>query len=177
MVSLMDVQARWVYSEILEGTLAKFYDGGLNTDALRERRKAGLPFDDLTADERYTLAFQGAHVRQTLFVFFIGIEHFDLLQLTQEQLGKLIVPPDVWLDSQGQFYLFSHYITTTTDEPVDARSVQQPADGYKAPTDPLTLGKIFNNPVLLDGYHRAALFWKYGPADGIIPAYMPRLAK
>jgi len=55
--------------------------------------------------------------------------------------------------------------------------VQQPADGYKAPTDPLTLGKIFNNPVLLDGYHRAALFWKYGPADGIIPAYMPRLAK
>ena len=97
------------------------------------------PFDDLTADERYTLAFQGAHVRQTLFVFFTGIEHFDLLQLTQEQLGKLIVPPDVWLDSQGQFYLFSHYITTTTDEPVDARSVQQPADGYKAPTDPLTL--------------------------------------
>src|SRR5437868_3729337 len=122
MVSLMDVQARWVYSEILEGTLAKFYDGGLNTDALRERRKAGLPFDDLTADERYTLAFQGAHVRQTLFVFFTGIEHFDLLQLTQEQLGKLIVPPDVWLDSQGQF-ICSH--TTSPLQPTNLSMLAQ----------------------------------------------------
>jgi hypothetical protein len=89
-------------------------------------------------------------------------------------LGNLLVPPNVWKDSQGQIYRFSHYITTQTDEVGDARTIVIDRTEYRTPLDPLTIGRFYQNPIMLDGYHRAAVFWKFGPADGMLWAYMPR---
>jgi hypothetical protein len=38
---------------------------------------------------------------------------------------------------------------------------------------PLTVGRLENNPVLLDGYHRAASFWRSAPENASISAYVP----
>jgi hypothetical protein len=38
---------------------------------------------------------------------------------------------------------------------------------------PLTVGRLENNPVLLDGYHRAASFWRSAPKNASISAYVP----
>ncbi len=38
---------------------------------------------------------------------------------------------------------------------------------------PLTVGRLENNLVLLDGYHRAASFWRSAPENASISAYVP----
>ena len=173
--SLLDVQARWGYSEILDVGPSHFYNNVNGIEALRAKRRKVVPFDQLGAEERYALAFGCACVRTNLFVYFVGIKEFDLVQLSRDDLGRLTVPPNVWRDSQGRFHPFSHYIKTQTDEVGDARLLGPPTNGYQAPPDPLTVGHSYNHPIMLDGYHRAALFWKYGPSDGTLFAYMPRL--
>jgi len=45
-----------------------------------------------------------------------------------------------------------------------------PVGGYRAPIDPLTVGRVNGQHFLLDGYHRAAIFWNYGPSDGNVAA-------
>ena len=175
--SLLDVQARWGYSEIVDATLSHYYDNVNGIEALRVKRREGIPFNQLAAAERYALAFGCACVRPNLFVYFVGTKGFDLVQLNRDAIGHLIVPPNVWRDSQGQFHPFSHYITTTTDEVGDARLLGPPPNGYLVPADPLTVGHSFTHPIMLDGYHRAALFWKYGPPEGTLFVYMPQLTE
>lgn len=114
-----------------------------------------------------------APVRRNLFVCFEGIQEFDLVPLQRNRLGDLWVPSNVWRDSNGQVYPFSHYVATETEELGDARCLERPANGYQTPPDPITIGLFENHPFLIDGYHRAALFWKYGPPDGTLLAYMP----
>jgi hypothetical protein len=38
----------------------------------------------------------------------------------------------------------------------------------------LTIGIANDYQVMLDGYHRAAIFWKIGPSNGKLLAYLPR---
>jgi hypothetical protein len=171
MTTLFDVLARWGYSEIFDGTQA----GNYNAPALRGRRQRGVAFDDLTPQERYTLASQCAWIRSALLVYFVGIEVFELASITRFQLGHLTVPPNVWRDSNGVFHPFSHYIVQPTNEPGDARLVQQPPLGYVAPTDALTMGYFGGRYFLIDGFHRAATFWRFGPAAGTLPVYKPQV--
>ena len=105
-------------------------------ETLRAKRRNSVPFDQLGAEERYALAFGCACVRPNLFVYFVGILEFDLIQLSRDALGRLLVPPDVWRDSQGRFYPFSHYIMTQTDEVGDARLLGTPPNGYRSSPDP-----------------------------------------
>ena len=65
------------------------------------------------------------------------------------------------------------YIDTPCSEPGDARNISPKPGGYHAPADPLTVGPFSNKLVLLDGYHRAALFWKFAPEGSSISAYIP----
>jgi hypothetical protein len=171
--SLLDVQARWGYSEIADSNFSPLYGDSAAIVALRIKRRAGVPFDQLLPTERRELAHACAWVRQNLFVAFKGIEQFEVAPLVRAELGRLLVPPNVWRDSGGCFYPFSHYIATTTNETGDARLLGPPPNRYQSPIDPLTLGRFDGHLVLIDGYHRAALFWKYGPSDGAVAAYMP----
>jgi hypothetical protein len=63
-VSLLEVQARWACSEIIGSNFSRFYDGSSDIASLRAKRSSGFPFDGLTADERYSLAFQCAVFRR-----------------------------------------------------------------------------------------------------------------
>jgi hypothetical protein len=109
--------------------------------------------------------------RTVLCLFFTGIERFSEVQLHKPQIGSLIVPPMVlgFVD----FVPFQEYMRIPCPAPGDARNVPRPQDGWVAPTDPITVGRRHNDPLLLDGYHRAASFWLYAPADAKIPAYVP----
>jgi hypothetical protein len=173
--SVFDVLARWGYSEIVSGTQAARY-AGPDIDVLREKQRKGVAFETLTASERYPLALQCSLIRSALLVYLTGVERFTLDTVTRYQLGHVLVPPNVWYPQSANGVVpFSQYIDTHTDEPRDARRVPEPANGYVAPNDPLTFGYANGYYVLLDGYHRAATLWRYGPPDAEISTYKPEM--
>jgi hypothetical protein len=166
--TLTDVQARWGYSEIDNSN----YDNQPKDqlDALRAKRRSDVPFKDLTAEDRYWLAFMCSCVRRNLMFFMAGIDRFREEQLNKTALGALIVPPMV--SNFPEFMAFTQYIETPCSAPGDARNV---TGGYRPSTEPLTVGRLYNTPILLDGYHRAASFWKFAPADASVSVYIRSL--
>lgn len=173
-VSLLDVLGQWGYSEITSPNTRHHYDNCPGIDVLRARRQGGVAYEDLSPDERYHIALQSGSIRNALLVFTIGADLFDLIELDRPTIAKLIVPPNVWHpDSNGQFVPFEHFMTTSAVSANDSRNVTLQGS-YSYPEDPLTAGRLYDHPVLLDGYHRAALFWKFGPQDGKLKAYVPQ---
>jgi hypothetical protein len=55
----------------------------------------------------------------------------------------------------------------------DARNVQADPAGYRQPSQPLTVGRYYEHRVLLDGYHRAARLWKFGPDNTTLRGFVP----
>ena len=172
-VSLFDVQAHWGWTEI-SGTHSERYGKSWNIEELRGKRKDGTSFKELSADEKYLLAYTCAGVRMPLMTFMTGIQVFDLVQLDRSTLGRLWVPPNVWRDSLGTWYQFSRYVRTPTEEEKDARSVIIDPENYQPAQEPIIVGRAFDWPVMIDGYHRATLFWKFAPNNSMIPAYFPK---
>jgi hypothetical protein len=171
--TLMDVQARWGYSEIIDSNSSTYYDHQPfkdQLDALRDKRRSGVPFKDLTAEDRYWLALICWSIRPNLMILMTGIDRFREQQLSKTALAALIVPPMV--SNILKFMPFAEYIETPCSAPGDARNV---TGGYRASADPLTLGRFQNSLVLLDGYHRAASFWKFALPDASVSVYVPWL--
>jgi hypothetical protein len=173
--ALMDVQARWAYSEIVDSNFSTLYDNlpplllnKAQLDALRAKRRSGVPFEDVAPQDRYCLAFMCCCVRPNLMIFMAGIDHFHEGQLNKAAMGALLVPPMV--SNVVKFMPFSEYIEIPCSESRDARNV---TGEYQASSDPLTVGRLYDTAILLDGYHRAASFWKFAPADASISAYVP----
>lgn len=173
-VPLLDVLARWGYSEIIDSNTEHCYDNGRDIKGLRAKRRSGVAFEDLSPEDRYNVAFQSGQVRNALVLFIIGAEIFDVIEIGRSTLAKLFVPPNVWYpESQGQLAPFGYFMTTSSENPKDSRNVTLRGPSYQPPADPFTLGRYYERPVLLDGYHRAALFWKFGPSDGTLKVYLP----
>lgn len=172
-VSLFDVQAHWGWTEI-SGTHSEWHRNSSNIEELRRKQKNGTSFNELSLDDKYFLAFKCAGIRMLLMTFMTGVHEFDLIQLDRPTLGRLWVPPYVWRDSLGTWYQFSRYINTPTDEEKDTRRLVIVPEDYQPPQDPIIVGRSFEWPVMIDGYRRAALFWKFAPANGTIPAYFPK---
>jgi hypothetical protein len=174
--ALMDVQARWGYSEIVDSKnfsalydshpFAPIYRGQL--DALRAKRRSDVLFKDLNPQERYWLAFMCWCIRPNLMIFMTGVDRLREVHLNKTTLGTLIVPPMV--SNIPKLMRFGEYIETPCSEPGDARNA---TGGYHPSADPLTIGRLSSDGVLLDGYHRAASFWKFAPANASISAYEP----
>jgi hypothetical protein len=170
-VSVAYVQGRWGYSEITSPRFAKFYNGS-DAPELRKKRNAGVLFELLSPDECYSLAFQCVWVRQCFAPYFVGITEYEEVLLARKELADLWVPPMVWGESAGSIISFRHYMGPKTDAPDDPRNVAQVPE-YSAPSDPLTIGRAYGASYLLDGYHRAAQFWKQPRIHAGIPAYRP----
>jgi hypothetical protein len=169
---LIDVQARWAYSEIIDAALSHCYDQSApGIAALSTKRADGVPFDQLSKEERAILAAQNQRVRGTLLrSYLVGINLFDIVEIDKEGLATIIIPRIVW---EGYFVPFAQYIKTQKENLDDARNVSLKEE-YKAPIDPVIFGWHEGYPaVLIDGLHRAARLWKYGPADGKLLAYTP----
>jgi hypothetical protein len=171
-VQLIEVQARWAYSEIIAATLSHFYDGGDGIGDLRMKRAGGVPLEELSEDERYHLAILSVSVRRGLLMYQIGTEPFDIVEIDREALAKVFVARNVW--EQERFAAFSEYIKTPSENRDDARNVELIGESYRRPTDPVTIGRWYRMPILIDGYHRAARFWKFC-ASGTLLAYVPRV--
>jgi hypothetical protein len=180
-VSLLEVQARWGYSEIIDSNFTTDYDNQLfmpicqqlklHLDALRIKRRSRLPFEGLSAEDRYWLAFMCWPVRPNLMVLMAGIDRFCEVELAKARLAKLLVPPMV--SNILRFMPFDEYVVTPCSSPKDARNVTATPGSYEHPPDAVTVGRFHDSQVLLDGYHRAAAFWKFAPSDASIRSYLP----
>jgi hypothetical protein len=106
------MSSRWGYSEIGEESYFSHCYNGTDIAALREKRSAGVSFEDLTAGERYSLAHQCAAVRQCFAPYLVGIRFFDEVNLTRSELANLWVTPIIWHESNGVIVPFRRYINT-----------------------------------------------------------------
>ncbi|MGY4478313.1 hypothetical protein [Bradyrhizobium sp. USDA 3364] len=170
-VPLLEVQARWGYSELTGSPAARHYS---DLGHLVAKRLDGTSFEQLSDAEQYELAFGTACARPVLLAFLTGVTSFDLVKVGRTRLGSMFVPPNVWdPESEGRFVSFAEYMGTTSAKPDDPRNVVPRGTNYESPADPITFGRSFSFPILIDGFHRAAGFWKYGPPNGTLPAYFP----
>ncbi|WP_156929192.1 hypothetical protein [Bradyrhizobium sp. th.b2] len=170
-VPLLEVQARWGYSELTDSPAARHYS---DLGHLVAKRSSGTSFELLSEAEQYELAFGTACARPVLLAFLTGVISFDIVRVGRARLGSMLVPPNVWYpESEGRFVSFEEYMRTTGVKLDDPRSVLPKGPSYEFPTDPITFGRSFSFPILIDGFHRAARFWKYGPSDGKLLAYFP----
>jgi hypothetical protein len=171
MPSQSDVQALWAYSEISNGVAAAGYDGDPAIEQLRAKRNQGVPFDQLDQGERYCLAYWCFRVRPFLVAHMVPWRDFDLVQMSRKQIEAVYVPPNVW--ERRIFALFPDYMSTACRDPKDARNVTSDPALYRAPTEPLIFARHNGNLLLMDGYHRAASFWKCAAAGDSLSAYVP----
>ena len=65
---------------------------------------------------------------------------------------------------------FAEYICKPYPDENDPRVAEPTLGGYKAPGDPLTVGR---QSLLLDAYHRAVSFWWFAGPGATIEAYVP----
>ena len=120
-VPLLEVQARWGYSELIDSPASRHYSG---LDHLVAKRLSGISFEDLSEAEQYELAFGTACVRTTLLAFFTGVVSFDIVEIERPKLGTMFVPPNVWYpESAGRFVPFEEYMRAASADPDDARNV------------------------------------------------------
>jgi hypothetical protein len=168
MLSLIDVLARWAYSEILDARSSPYYNNLPGVAELRAKRRTGVPFKALPSSDRHQLASNCACVRGGLWMFLTDVEHFREERLTKSQIAPFLVPSNV---SGLPMMRFDDFMDTPSSGPDDPRS--EAAAYTKVPDDPLTLGRSGDDYVLLDGYHRAASFWRSAPHDVFILGYMP----
>lgn len=169
-VSILDVLAEWGYSEIIDGTYSSKYQICID---IEEKRRQSVPLSALSFSERYTLARACFSIRPAIFIHLIGVTGFELVNLTREQLAKTYVPPHAAADLGGKYTHFEQYMATRSDDPSDARYDLTDPQPWLNPETPLTFGYIYERLVLLDGFHRAANFWRSNPAAGILKAYVP----
>jgi hypothetical protein len=163
--------------EIVGSNFEHYYENVPSVDRLREYRRRAVGLNELTPEQLNALAAACVAVRPNLIEpYFRPIQSFRRTVLTRGQIGDLLVPPNVWHpQSQGRFERFAEFvlIRPLNSDPADSRNVPGNRETYNLPVDPVTVGLRGQDPILLDGYHRAVAFWRYGPADSSLQAYVP----
>jgi hypothetical protein len=176
-VSLSDVQARWAYSEIVDSNFQHFYDNAPMIDTLRSKRRSGESYWQLPHDERELLGSFCRRVRPNLMQYVASVAGFNEVSLSRHQLGVVQVPPNVLGTLDYGFPPFGEFMMIPASDVQDSRNIVCDPAKYRSPSDPLTIGQYNGKSVLIDGYHRAAAFWKCGVPGGSIPAYIPIAGK
>ena len=105
-------------------------------------------------------------------IFLSKIEWFQQVDLDKTSLATLLVPPMVHGFRNSLLLSFATYMQTSSPHPGDARNVQD----CRPATDPILIGRYGDHLILVDGYHRAASLWKFGPENSLIPAYKLRFS-
>jgi hypothetical protein len=171
LVSFRDVYARWGYSEIDSPHRRADYDQLMeDAAASRARRAAGVAFDQLCDLEREELAIACQRVRQFFSPSTIGTKFFEARAIDRPELASFRVHPVV--SNFSWWMTFEEYEKTSSPAPGDARNVAKPVV-YTAPADPLTVGCRDGYFELIDGFHRAVLFWRYAPPSGSLRIILP----
>jgi hypothetical protein len=170
LISVQDVMARWVYSEIVDGHFSDLYSIDPAVDAIKGKRSAGIPFDQLSETERAILFGEWSRVRAFFTQFLHMVEGYRIEHWHREQVAVLRVPPGV--DAKHRDYpLLSLFFLTPADGPADPRNADKERNAVCV-DDPLTLGLHDGMLVILDGLHRAKTFLS-SPVLTAIPVYVP----
>ena len=162
--------ARWVYSEIVDGHFSHLYPTDRGVDAIKEKRSAGVTFDQLSDEERQLLFAEWSRVRAAFTHFLQGVEGYRIEQWHREQVALLRVPPGV--DPRHRDYpLLGLFFLTQANDPADPRNADKERNVVSV-DDPLTLGLHDGDYLILDGLHRAKTFLSY-PVLTALPVYVP----
>jgi hypothetical protein len=170
MQSIWDVVAHWTYSEVVGANKSDHYNGRPGVEALRAKRTDGIPFAELSAKERTTLAQLWVQVRGSMILYLDGLTRFRKIDLTRRELGELYVFPAASHDLIGKLETFAKFMDLPRNDTGDCRGETRT---YRECADPLTLGHSQDKQVLIDGYHRAVSFWRHAPKTAVIAAYAP----
>lgn len=175
-VSVPEVMAEWAYSEIIDSKSSSLYNEKMCANILAPllaKRAASVPFSQVSLAERYELARGCYHVRPFILAYLIGVTQFDIVDIGRNELAGLLVPPNAAADLAGRFVPFQQYIGVLSNDPVDARYNSPLPANWRPPSTPLTMGLFYQHRVLIDGFHRAAMFWRVNPNGGLLKAYVP----
>jgi hypothetical protein len=170
LISVRDVMARWVYSEIVDGHFSHLYSTEPAVEAIKEKRSARISFDQLSDEERQTLFAEWSRVRGFFAQFLERVAGYRVEQWHREQLAVLRVTPGV--DPRHRDYpLLGLFFLTPADDPADPRNADKEPNLISV-DDPLTLGLHDGDYVILDGLHRAKTFLSC-PVLTAVPMYVP----
>jgi hypothetical protein len=156
-IPLTDVMARWAYTEAVGAHSSTCYDGCAGIEALRAKRRAGVPFSELSTPERSVLFAAWYRVRSAFFGRYLGrVRGYRLAYWTRESLVSVRVPPGV--DPQYTDHpRLAEFFSTEASDPRDPRNAHN-EQGGRPSDDPLTLGLHDGDYVIGDGLHRGKTF-------------------
>jgi hypothetical protein len=121
-IPLTDVMARWAYTEAVGAHSSTCYDGCAGIEALRAKRRAGVPFSELSTPERSVLFAAWYRVRSAFFGRYLGrVRGYRLAYWTRESLVSVRVPPGV--DPQYTDHpRLAEFFSTEASDPRDPRN-------------------------------------------------------
>src|SRR5262245_7492163 len=156
------VRARWAYSELLSPTQGESYHQQGIPGALKSKKVSGLPFDELEAQEQELLAQAWCKVRgaEVFVQALANISAFHLTYWSKEQLAAAYVIP-----------MFAHEATLDPWKPVTFEQWLETES--KVSLHPHHAREATDAYMLLDGYHRAARFWKEAKSAATLAVYIP----
>jgi hypothetical protein len=193
--------ARWAYSELLSPTQRENYEqlGGLPS-TIWDWKTLGVPFDDLELQQRALLraAWQNVRGNGTIFGAAVdGVANFQLAHWSTDELADAYVIPmfadEATLDAKKPL-TFQRWLETSPKRPLHPHHAWHAEDAPSTPhrhnQDPALAGRVhlvtalgpMDRPslmycsaayMLLDGYHRAAQFWKRGEPSTTLAVYVP----
>jgi hypothetical protein len=171
------VCAMWAYSELLS---AHPYHGS-ELKPLREKLARGVLFHELDIVERALLLRKWHEVRgvPAYTKRLHGVAAFQLTRWTKEQLGAAYVmtsfAQQVSRNPLVERVTFRRWIETEPFNRPPQGNARYAAEGLTpAIADSgATVGRWRGRTYLLDGYHRAVLFWKTQPSDATLGVYVP----
>jgi hypothetical protein len=170
-IPLRDVLARWAYTEALGAHSSTCYDDCQGIEAMRAKRRAGVPFTGLSTSDRSVLFSAWHRVRGAFFGPYLAtVSCYRLAQWTRASLLLVRVPPGVDPNHTHHPLLHEFFRSGSTD-PSDPRNAHKDKD-VKPSNDPLTLGLHEDSYVIGDGLHRAKTFL-VASAPSTIPVYVP----
>jgi hypothetical protein len=95
-IPLRDVLARWAYTEALGAHSSTCYDDCQGIEAMRAKRRAGVPFSGLSTSDRSVLFSAWHRVRGAFFGPYLAtVSCHRLAQWTRRSLLLVRVPPGV----------------------------------------------------------------------------------
>jgi hypothetical protein len=174
MISIDEVKARWVFSELRSERSRDHYLRVPSLDGIRQAIAVGTEFDTLNAMQIQLLADALELARPNVVKYYLqGILHFRVEDLSKERLRDLYA---MQLMTQGRLIQIKVYETEPACNPDDARVVAAQVKILPQPINswhPATIGGYNGLSVLVDGYCRSMMFLRLGQRQDCIPIYVP----
>jgi hypothetical protein len=178
-ISLHEMKARWVCTEIRSERTSRFYQDPQMP--VLQARLRNLVFADVATQDRDTLAEMWEEARgRYLYMYLEDVTGFVLKYWPATQLGKVSAMSQMDPAGKGRFFPILEYAKSPRPAGPDAEhdprvvadnSVLSGKD-FRA-GDPVTVGLYSGRQVLIDGYGRGVRFMQCADASDRVPVFVP----